>query len=279
MKIDTLAIVGVGLMGASVGAAALAKGVARQVIGVDTSIKHLESAFRNRSITAVASHVDLAVRESDFVVVCTPVDSIANLVVEASRCAEPHAVITDVGSTKRRIVEAVEKLAPSARYVGSHPMAGSEKKGPDFARNDLFDNRPVILTCTNRTDPKITQLVTDFWNALGSRVVTMTPEEHDAAVAAVSHLPHAVSAALAGCTDLNLVPVSAGGWRDTTRVAGAGPGIWTPIFRENREAVIAALDHFSDHLAGFRRLLEADDGPGITAWLVDAKRVRDALGS
>ena len=88
-----------------------------------------------------------------------------------------------------------------------------------------------------------------------------------------------VSAALAGCTDLNLVPVSAGGWRDTTRVAGAGPGIWTPIFRENREAVIAALDHFSDHLAGFRRLLEADDGPGITAWLVDAKRVRDALGS
>jgi len=110
-------------------------------------------------------------------------------------------------------------------------------------------------------------------------VLTMSPGEHDRAVAAVSHLPHAVAAALAGQTDPELLPLSAGGFRDTTRVAAAGPGIWTPIFRENRDAVLASLDRFSDHLASFRELLAADDGPGLSAWLADAKRVRDALGS
>lgn len=275
MRIDTLAILGVGLMGASVGLAAKARGVARRVIGFDTNREHIKIAEENGSIESSCADIE----EAQLIVVCTPVDLIAEQISKIARELPLDAVVTDLGSTKRRIVMAVERDNRNVNYVGSHPMAGSEKKGPSFARGDMFEGRPVILTPTLRTSERALKVVTDFWTALGSRVVTMSPEEHDAAVAAVSHLPHAVSAALAGCTDLNLVPISAGGWRDTTRVAGAGPGIWTPIFRENREAVIAALDHFSDHLVGFRRLLEADDGLGITAWLADAKRVRDALGS
>ena len=274
MEIETLAIVGVGLIGASIGAAAKSHGVARHVVGIDTNHEHLHTALANRFIDAVAE----SVKEADFIVVCVPVDQIADCVIEAARIVRSDAVITDAGSTKGRIVDAVSRHS-IGNFVGSHPMAGSEKKGPAYARADLFHDRPVILTPTHNADDRLTQRVGAFWQQLGARVVRMTPESHDRAVAAVSHLPHAVAAALAGQTDPDLLPLSAGGFRDTTRVAGAGPGIWTPIFRENRAAVLAALDHFSDHLARFRALLAADDGPGLTAWLAEAKRVRDALGS
>ncbi|MFO0936259.1 MAG: prephenate dehydrogenase/arogenate dehydrogenase family protein [Gemmataceae bacterium] len=273
--IDTLAIIGVGLMGASVGLAAKSRGLARRIIGFDSDPEHLRIAEAYEGIETT----NVRIQDAQLIIVCTPVDRIAAEIVRLEGQIPPSAVITDLGSTKQRIVEAVELSSIHNQYVGSHPMAGSEKKGPAFANPELFAGRPVILTPTARTQEQPLKTVSDFWTALGCRVVRMSPKEHDAAVAAVSHLPHAVASALAGCTDISLVPVSAGGWRDTTRVAGAGPGIWTPIFRENRDAVIAALHHFSDHLASFRRLLEADDGPGITAWLADAKRVRDALGS
>jgi cyclohexadieny/prephenate dehydrogenase len=274
MEIETLAIVGVGLIGASVGAAAKSYGVARRVIGVDTNKDHLRIARENHAIDDCADSLESA----DFIAVCVPVDRIASCIVDAARGANPNVVITDAGSTKGGIVSAVKRHAVN-RFVGSHPMAGSEKKGPAYARNDLFLDRPVILTPDESTDPQALTIVETFWRHLGGRVLTMSPAEHDQAVAAVSHLPHAVAAALAGQTDPKLIPLSAGGFRDTTRVAAAGPGIWMPIFRENREAVLLALDHFSDHLARFRELLVADDGPGLSAWLADAKRVRDVLGS
>jgi cyclohexadieny/prephenate dehydrogenase len=271
MHVDTLAIVGVGLIGASVGAAAKARGAARHVVGLDANPEHLRTAIENGSIDTATD----TVARADLVIVCTPVDQIAGHVLAAARDAKPGTPITDVGSTKGKIVAA----ATHPFFVPAHPMAGSEKKGPAFARADLFDGRPVMLTPTERTDERAIARVAQFWESLGSRVVRVTALEHDRIVAAVSHLPHAIAACLAGCTNLADVPLSAGGWRDTTRVAGAGAGIWTPIFRENRAAILAALDDFTDHLAGFRRLLEADDGPGLTAWLADAKRVRDALGS
>lgn len=274
MEIETLAIVGVGLIGASIGAAAKSHGVAKRVVGIDTNTEHLRLARANQFIDSSAE----SVKDVDFIVVCVPVDRIAESIIDAARIVSPNVMITDAGSTKSRIVDAVSRHA-IRNYVGSHPMAGSEKKGPAHARADLFHSRPVILTPTHQTDDRVSQRVSAFWQQLGAHIVQMSPESHDRAVAAVSHLPHVVAAALAGQTDSNLLPLSAGGFRDTTRVAGAGPGIWTPIFRENREAVLDALDHFSDHLARFRELLAADDGPGLSAWLADAKQVRDALGS
>ena len=274
MEIETLAIVGVGLIGASIGAAAKSHGVARRVVGIDTNPEHIRTALANQFIDVAVE----TVKNADFIVVCVPVDQIAERVIDAAHVVPSNAAITDAGSTKGRIVDAVNRHS-IGNFVGSHPMAGSEKKGPAHARADLFHDRPVILTPTLRTDELLTQRVGAFWQQLGARVVHMTPESHDGAVAAVSHLPHVVAAALAGQTDPTLLPLSAGGFRDTTRVAGAGPGIWTPIFRENRDAVLDALNHFSDHLARFRELLAADDGPGLSAWLADAKQVRDDLGS
>jgi prephenate dehydrogenase len=276
MHVETLSIVGVGLIGGSVGLAAKARGLAGRVIGFDHNPDALARAKQVGAIDVATADLASAVRETDFVLVATPVDVVAGHVIEIA-AANPRAAIADAGSTKTGIVAAVGSAAP--RFVGGHPMAGSEKKGPHFARADLFDGRATILTPTNHSDPAAVRTATDFWTALGCRVVTMTAAAHDAAVALVSHLPHAVAACLAGMTPPDLLPISAGGFRDTTRVAGAGPGIWVPIFRANREAVLAAADRFADHWATFRALVEADDGPGLDRFLSDAKRVRDALGS
>jgi prephenate dehydrogenase len=276
MRVETLSIVGVGLIGGSVGLAAKARGLAGRVVGFDHNPAALEGAKQIGAIDAGAENLAAAVRDADFVLIATPVDVIAGHVIDAAK-ANPHTVIADAGSTKAGIVAAVRSAAPW--FVGGHPMAGSEKKGPHFSRPDLFDGRAAILTPSEHCDPTAVRTATAFWASLGCHVVTMTPAAHDAAVAMVSHLPHAVAACLAGMMPLDLLPISAGGFRDTTRVAGAGPGIWEPIFRANRDAVLAAADRFADHWDQFRAAVRADDGPGLARWLADAKRVRDALGS
>jgi prephenate dehydrogenase len=276
MRVETLAIVGVGLIGGSAGLAARARGVAGRIIGWDHDPAAVENAIQVGAIHAGASDLATAVRSAEFVLVATPVDVVAGHVT-AVATANPKAVIADAGSTKAGIVAAVGSAAP--RFVAGHPMAGSEKKGPHFSRPDLFEGRAAILTPTADCEPNAVRTAAEFWAALGCRVVTMSPIEHDRAVAMVSHLPHAVAACLAGMMPLDLLPISAGGFRDTTRVAGAGPGIWEPIFRANRDAVLAAADRFADHWDQFRALVRADDGPGLARWLADAKRVRDALGS
>jgi prephenate dehydrogenase len=277
MEIDSLAIIGVGLIGASVGLAARSRGAARRITGYDAIDDHTTVARIQGAIDRAAGSLAEAVSDADLIIVCTPVDRIAEHVIAAAAQARPDAVITDVGSTKGNIVRDVEQ-AEIPNFLGSHPMAGSERKGPLAATGDLFLNRVTILTPTDRTQPAVRQVVEQFWTQLGCRTAELSPIEHDRTVAAISHVPHILAAALAGATDPALLPFAAGGFRDTTRVAGAGPGIWVPIFRDNRAAVLAALARTTDSLARFRALLEADDGPGLAAWLADAQRVRHALG-
>lgn len=280
MLFDTLSIVGVGLLGGSVGLAAKGRGLVRRVIGVGRDPAKLAEAAAAGAIGEPTTDLAAAARVSDLMVFCTPVDLIAGQILEAAAACRPGTILTDVGSTKRAIVAAVAgRLPPRVHFVPSHPMAGSEKKGAAFARADLFVNRATVVTPTTDTDPGAAERVVEFWRALGSRVVVMPPGDHDTAVAYVSHLPHAVAAALAGVIDPAFLPIAAGGFRDTTRVAAAAPAIWEPIFRTNRDAVLAAAEQFASRFDEFRRLLEAGDGPGLVRWLSEGKRVRDAVGS
>jgi prephenate dehydrogenase len=163
-------------------------------------------------------------------------------------------------------------------FVGSHPLAGSEKRGPEHAQAHLFQGRLTIVTRTPRTDPVALERIVSFWQALGSRVQILDPEEHDRALALTSHLPHLVASALAGLLPSGLHELTATGFRDTTRVASGDPSLWTGIFRQNRASVLEVLDRLGEHLAGFRAALAADDAALIDNWLAQGKRGRDALG-
>jgi prephenate dehydrogenase len=280
MLFDTLTIIGVGLLGGSLGLAAKKRGLVRHVVGVGRDANRLKQAQESGIVEEFHTTIREGVAKANLVVVCTPVDRIVEDVREAAAFAPKGCLITDVGSTKQVIVETLKKeLQGKIPFLGSHPMAGSEKKGSEFADAMLFENRVCIITPTSSCDPLATARIHEFWQRLGSRVLKMTPEEHDRSVAYVSHLPHVVAATLAAVVDPALLGISAGGFRDTTRIAGASPAIWEPIFRTNKEEVLAACAMFAKQLAEFQRLLEAEDTAGLIQWLNEGKKVRDALGS
>ncbi len=277
---DTVAIVGVGLIGGSVGRALLERGLAKQVVGIGHRATSLRAAKKVGAVTSTTTDLARGVARANLVVICTPVEQIAAQALVALNHAPAGALITDAGSTKQQIVAAVEKkLPPGGRFVGSHPMAGSEKSGPGEARADLFVGRAVIVTPTKKSPAADTEAVGEFWAALGARVFMMSPEAHDRAVAGTSHLPHLISALLAAVTRSEDAPLIAGGWLDTTRVAGGDPELWRQILQSNDQQVLAALAQFEKQLTSARRALERGDGARLAKLLAQGKAVRDALGN
>jgi prephenate dehydrogenase len=274
--LDTLVIVGVGLLGGSLARAALTRGLARNIIGVDPDTERRRRLREERVVTGVEPTVDPAARVADMVVVCTPVDHIAEQVLAAARVCRTGTLITDAGSTKAAIVHAVEgNLPPEVSFVGSHPLAGSEKQGPEHASADLFQNRLVLVTPTEHTKPNAIEETERFWQALGARTRRLSPEDHDAAVAWTSHLPHLTAAALAGVLPPGLSEFTATGFRDTTRLASGSPELWLAIFEQNRDALQTALGGLQDRLAAFAAALAAEDWPAVLELLREGKAARD----
>ena len=279
MRLGTLAIVGVGLIGGSIGLAAKRRGLARTVIGVGRQQATLEGA---RNLGAIDACLDLAgaVREADVAVFCTPVDVIASQVVAAAKTCSTRTLLTDAGSTKGAIVREVERLIPRGiTFVGSHPLAGSEKHGPEHADANLFEDRVTIVTPTEQAAPEAVERTVTFWSALGSRVKVMDPDVHDRAVAVTSHVPHLMAAALANALPETLRELAASGFRDTTRIAAGDPAIWTGIFEHNCDAVVDGLERLDAEFSRFRRALANRNWQALRQLLTQAKKVRDALGS
>jgi prephenate dehydrogenase len=280
MKITTLTIVGVGLIGGSIGLAARRRGVAARVLGVGRQQARLDHARSLGAIDEGLLDLHAAVHQADITVFCTPVDRIAEQVLETAPGCGPGTLFTDAGSTKAAIVRAVEgRLPRGVCFVGSHPLAGSEKRGPDHADADLFAGRLTVVTRTAHTDPEALERTAAFWKALGAQVRVMDPDEHDRSLALTSHLPHLAAAALAGILPAGLQALTATGFRDATRVAAGDPALWTAIFVQNRAAVLDALRQLDERLGRFRQALEAGDVAALDSLLTQAKQVRDALGS
>lgn len=281
MQFEQITIVGVGLIGGSVGLAAKARGVARRVVGVDRSADALARAQALGAIGTGTPDLAAGVAGSGLVVVCTPVDRIAEVIVAAAPHAAPAALFTDGGSTKVGIIGAVRgKLPQGIDYIPAHPLSGSEKSGVEHGGADLFQNRVTVLVVNNfGANWDRTAAVGRFWEALGSRVVLMNADEHDRVLAVTSHLPHAVASAVAGVTQEDWLRLTAGGFRDVTRIAAGDPKLWAAIFEANRDGVLTALSAFSTRLNEFRTLLEAGDHAGLERWLTEGKQVRDALGT
>jgi prephenate dehydrogenase len=277
---DTVAIIGVGLIGGSIGKALRRRGLAKHVVGIGRSEQRLGLARERGAVTRFTTNVESGVADADLVVVCTPVGRIVSDVQQASRACPPQALITDAGSTKGAICRTLAAgLAGGGVFVGSHPMAGSEKSGPEFAEPELFEGCVTVVTPTEQTPEERVTAIESFWTSLGSRVVRTTPEEHDRAVAEVSHVPHLVASALAAATDPQFLPLAASGWRDTTRVAAGDPELWQQIFSENRPHVLQSLAGFEKVLSALRKALEEDNAAEMARILMAGKDKRDTLGS
>ncbi len=282
---STIAIVGVGLIGGAVGLGLLKRRMAKVVIGIGHRPSSLRAAKRIGAVTDTTVNLAKGVAEADLVVVCTPVDAIARHVREAAAACRPGALITDAGSTKAGIVAEVERAqndsawGKDVRFVGSHPLAGNERRGPQPKTGDLFVDRVVIVTPTPRTTAADRKTVRRLWNGLGAKVVEMSPDEHDRVVAATSHMPHVVAAAIAASTPNEYVTLTAGGWLDATRIAAGDPALWRAILLGNRENVLGALDAFETRLTALRTALQQGDAAILEKLLTQAKQIRDAVGS
>ena len=277
MRIGTLAVVGVGLIGGSIGLAARIRRVAGRVVGVDPDAAGLARAAARGAIDAAAG-LDSAAGEADLIVVCTPVDVLAGHILAAAARCRPGTVLTDTGSIKSAVVAAVEgRLPPGVTFVGGHPLAGSDKQGAAHSDAEMFQKRNVVLTPIPSTEPSALKTVRHFWQALGAQVITLSPDEHDRALARTSHLPHLASAALAGTLSPDLSSLTATGFRDTTRIAAGDPALWAAILLANRDPVLSALAPFEDRLARFRAALEAGDRPALLALLAEGQTARHRL--
>ena len=285
-KWEQVAIVGVGLIGGSIGLALRKRGLAQTVVGVGRSTKSLETATACGAITQATLNLDEAVKAAELVVVCTPVATIAEHVEKVARSCADRCLITDAGSTKEQIVAALDKAAGSdgrwgrdVRFVGSHPLAGNEKRGAGHASADLFEDRVVVVTPSARSSAADRRAIADLWSAMGARVMEMSPAEHDQAVARTSHVPHVVAAAIAASTPEEYVTLTAGGWLDTTRIAAGDPELWEQILLANRANVVAGLETVEALLARFRQAVANSDRAMLKTLLCQAKKVRDAVGS
>lgn len=277
MRINTLAIVGVGLIGGSIALAARRRGVAARIVGIDQQPEALARALRAGMLDD--AHSDLkAAAAADLILFCTPVDCIAAHVIEVAGHCRAGTLLTDTGSTKAAILSDVQgRLPPGIEFVGSHPLAGSEKHGPDHASAHLLEDRLVIVTPGPDSSDNALSRVRDFWTALGARVRRMDADEHDRTLAVTSHLPHLLSSALAGILQPKLNELTASGFRDMSRLAAGQPALWSAIFRVNQAHLLTALDRLEERLRRFRDALLQEDRAALEALLQQGKHIRDDL--
>jgi prephenate dehydrogenase len=287
LHFNQVAIVGVGLIGGSLGMVLKQQRLAESVVGIGRRVENLKAAVELGAIDRYVSDSLAGVREADLVVLATPVDTYAEHLRAWGSALRPGCIVSDAGSVKGTLVEHAERLLPAhARFVGAHPIAGKEKTGVAAASPDLFRGARCIVTPTPRTDPAAFRLVRELWEAAGSTVVAMDPHLHDRLLGAVSHLPHVAAYCLMNAlreVQDRLLPAedvlsySGGGLRDTTRIAASSPEMWRDIFLWNRDNVVALIELYEQELRRLKDLIRTGDGPGIEKDLERAKQIRDRL--
>jgi prephenate dehydrogenase len=271
-------IIGAGLLGASIGLALKRRLPRVKIAGVGRRVASLRQALRIGAIDTAHLGAGEPVPASDLVILATPVGAFEGYLRAIRPLLKPGAWVTDVGSTKVQVVGAARRvLGSGGAFIGSHPMAGSERKGPAHARADLFAGATCVLTPSAGTPAALVARAQQFWRMLGMKVLRMTPAAHDRAVAAVSHLPHLASALLTLLPRDADLAVAATGLRDMTRLAAGDPEMWRDILLTNRGELIRAIDRLARSLKGARRLVARGDAAAIERFLRRAKDRRDEL--
>lgn len=275
-----ITILGPGLLGGSLALALKKQGLCQRVHAWSRRAETRAQAMQTDWCDAVFDQAEKACVDSDLVVICTPVETIVPLLEQVAASLASGALVTDVGSTKSLICHLARGVSGDFHFIGSHPMAGSERAGMAHASSELFEGAACILTpLDDAVDTEIARLQ-QLWEAVGMHVVTATPEKHDEIVAHISHLPHLLASSL--CSYLadkepDWKQLAGGGLRDTTRVAAGDPGLWQQILVQNREEVLRAIDGFENELHAMKTALLDKDTPAVLKKLTRGKNYRDQL--
>ncbi len=285
-RFGTVAIIGVGLIGGSLGMALKARRLAQRVVGIGRNSERLQEAVQLNAVDDVTTDWQAGIAEADVVVLCTTVGNILETVGEVLHGVKPGAVVTDVGSTKGAIVsQAAQATRSGSDFVGGHPMAGSERAGVQSATPTLFQEATWAITPTMDTNAHAVDVVRAMAQGVGASTLIVSPEAHDAMVATTSHLPHVIAAAFmrhaagARVSYPETPRLSAGSFSDMTRIAASSPDIWRDVCLSNREAVLGALNHFREELSLLEQAITEKDGTAIEAFFArSATAKRDWRG-
>ncbi len=280
---DRVAVIGIGLIGSSIAWASRRSGLT--VVAHDSSRQVLDRVRALGMADVVADSAAEAVRDADHVVLCVPVGVIGEVAARIAPFLRPGAIVSDVGSVKASVVEAVSPHLPEGVFfVPAHPVAGTEFSGPDAGFAEMFDNRWCILTPCARSGEEAVERVRQLWLSFGARVDTMTPHHHDLVLAITSHVPHLIAYNIVGTaahleevTDSEVIKFSAGGFRDFTRIASSDPTMWRDVFLNNREAVLEMLGRFSEDLAALQRMVRWGDAEGLFELFTRTRAIRRSI--
>ncbi len=278
-----ISLVGVGLLGGSIGLAARHRGLAARVTGFVRRAPSVTECVQAGAVDAADTDLCRAVEGADLVVLCTPIAQMAGLMTKMLPLLKKGTIVTDVGSVKGSVVAELEPLASTGgvHFIGSHPMAGAEKMGVGAARADLFERAMCVVTPTPASDRSAVRRLEQFWRDLGGVPLILPPEVHDDLVSRSSHLPHVVAAELANYVLSPVHPkeqamLCATGFRDTTRIASGSPEMWRDICMANRKNLARVLGVFIEDLQEFQHALENGDAKSIDEFFSKAKERRDA---
>ncbi|MEH6723198.1 MAG: prephenate/arogenate dehydrogenase family protein [Qipengyuania sp.] len=284
MTISRVAIIGLGLIGGSIGLA-----VREMLPGVATTGWDADAAVRRRAAErglagTICETAGDAVREAELVILCVPVGAMNAAAEAIAADLVPGTIVSDVGSSKRRVGEALARTLPEAVVIPAHPVAGTENSGPDAGFPELFRHRWCIVTPDSAAPSAAVEALTQFWEGLGATVEIMDPAHHDLVLAVTSHIPHLIAYTIVGtASDLEdvtrgeVIKYSAGGFRDFTRIAASNPTMWRDVFLSNRDAVLEVLGRFTEDLSLLQRAIRDGDGETLFDLFERTRAIRRSI--
>ena len=280
-----IAIIGIGLIGSSLARGIRQHGLAETISIADSKAAHVARARALKLGDDAGTDAAAAVKDADLVILCTPIGAVATVAQAIGPALKKGAIVTDVGSVKQAVVQAVGPHVPEGvHFIPGHPIAGSAHSGPDAGFAELFRGSYYIYTPLPGTDAAAAGRLAALWRALGSKVELMAPEHHDQVLAVTSHLPHLIAYTIVDtatnlASDLQheVIKYSAGGFRDFTRIAASDPTMWRDIFLNNREAVLAVMQRFNEDLTALQRAIRKGDGDALFAVFERTRAVRRGI--